>query len=69
MNLMPLHRRNPRGDVQAWRSQTAPGHFGAGELEGLAKMGSQLGSHRNASTEGTLKPAEIKMSVCSWNKI
>lgn len=55
MNLLPLHRRNPRGeDVQAWRSQTAPGHSGAGELEGIAKMGSQLGTHRDASTEGTL---------------
>lgn len=55
MNMLPLHRRNPWGeDIQARRSQTAPGHSGAGELKGLAKTSSQLGSHRDASTEGAL---------------
>lgn len=34
--------------------ESAPGHSGAGELEGLAKTGSEPGSHRDAGTEGTL---------------
>ena len=50
MNTLLLHRRNPQGeDVGAQSSQLQ-----AGELEGLTRISSRLGSHRDTGTEGTL---------------
>lgn len=54
--MLPLHQMNPQGDdVQPQRSQTASGHSDAGELEGPAETGSQLESHSEVCTQGTLQ--------------